>query len=166
MLSHAYAVTAPRRVPPNGPSSRPPGADEPDAVPLEGLGSVEHEDQIVVLGGNGPELMCALLRAGAENVIHLRLNERPEPGTASLLIVPRVPSLDWLATALGSIRRALTPDGRLKIFVGPHQTTQTQIRRMLTLHGFTAIRANGLVPDGQVLGAEIRDRHSGSDHHA
>ena len=154
MLSHTHAVTAPRRVPP----STPPGADEPGAVPLEGLGSVADEDLIVVLGGDGPELICALLRAGARNVTHLRANERPEPGTASLIIVPRVPSLDWLATALGSIRRALTPKGRLKILVGRHHTVHTQIRRMLTLHGFAAIRASGLVPDGQVLGAEIRDR--------
>ena len=61
-----------------------------------------------MLGNDGPDLMCALLRAGAPNVTDLRSFERPEADSASLVIVPNVPSLDWLANALPRrIRRAL-----------------------------------------------------------
>jgi hypothetical protein len=121
-----------------------------EPAPADWFGAVEDEDHILVLGGPGSELMCALLRAGAANVTHLRAHERPEADSASLVIVPRVPSLDWLATALPSIRRALTPNGRLMLHTGPQAITQTQIRRMLTLHGLSAIHAT---EHGQVLAA-------------
>jgi hypothetical protein len=176
---------APRRVPPStprpstlapstlapniGPSSTVP----PHAFPLDGgtrpaelgtalidaTGAVEDEDHILVLGGQGPELMCGLLRAGAANVTHLRAHERPEPDSASLVIVPRVASLEWLATALPSIRRALTGGGRLMLRVGGQPTTQSQIRRMLTLNGLSAIRAR-TTGDGQIVSAERPLRHS------
>jgi hypothetical protein len=103
--------------------------------------------------------MCALLRAGATNVTHLRTDERPEPDSASLVIIPRVPSLDWLATTLQSVRRALTSHGRLVLHAGPLSTIQTGIRRMLKLHGMTAIRAR-TTPDGMILSAGLRSRHT------
>ena len=55
----------------------------PATLPSDAFGAVEDEDHIVVLGGRGPELMCALLRAGATNVTHLRADERPEAASAS-----------------------------------------------------------------------------------
>jgi hypothetical protein len=121
-----------------------------EAATTDWFGAVDDEDHILVLGGPGSELMCALLRAGAANVTHLRAHERPEAGSASLVIVPRLPSLDWLATALPSIHRALTPTGRLMLRAGPQAVTQTRIRRMLTLHGLSAIDAT---EHGQVLAA-------------
>jgi hypothetical protein len=127
---------------------------EPDAILLEQLGTFRDEDHIVILGGEGPDLMCALLRAGAARVTHLCAHERPETASASLVIVPRVPSLDWLASALPAIRRLLMSDGRLVIFAGTRATAQTQIRRMLTLHGFVASRG-GQVAHRNVLNAEI-----------
>ena len=93
-----------------------------------------------MLGGQGPELMCALLRAGATNVTHIRAHERTEAGSASLLVVPRVQSLDWLATVLPSIRRALAEGGRLVVHTAMRPPMQTPIRRMLTLHGLGSIR--------------------------
>ena len=120
------------------------------------FGAVEDEDHILVLGGAGAELMCALMRAGAAAVTHLRAHERPDADSASLVIVPRVPSLDWLATALPAIRRALTANGRLMLRAGPQALTQTQIHRMLTLHGLSAIDAT---EHGQVLAA-ARPVHS------
>jgi hypothetical protein len=155
MMPSIQAATAPRHVPP---STMSPDLGlqpaEPGSNPIAWLGPVEDEDHILVLGGQGPELMCALLRAGATNVTHLRAHERPEADSASLVIVPRVPSLDWLATALPAIRRALTARGRMVLRAGGQTATQTQIRRMLKLLGLTAIHAIA-TDDGQMLSAEL-----------
>jgi hypothetical protein len=124
-------------------------------VPLAAFGPVDEEDHILVLGGQGPELMCALLRAGATNVTHLRAHERPEADSASLVIVPLVRSLDWLATALPSIRRALMTPGRLVVHAGDLSTLQTEVRRMLTLYDMSVIHVE-TCPDGQVFIAEPR----------
>lgn len=150
MPSLALAA-APRRLPPDTPPKPP----EPEVDPLDWVGGIEDEEHILVIGGYGPGLMCALLRAGAAHVTHLCSHERPEAGSASLVIVPQVPSLDWLATALPSIRRALAANGRLIIHGGRQFNFQIDARRMLRLHGFTAIRANDAA-EGQVLGASIR----------
>jgi hypothetical protein len=133
-----HAAIAPRSLPP-GAVRLPP---EPEGVPFKAIGPIDEQEHVLLLGGPGPELMCALLRAGAANVTHLRGHERPEPASASLVIVPKVPSLDWLATTLVSIRRALTADGRVVLFAGAQGTTQTAIRRMLLLHGMTEIRSD------------------------
>ena len=108
----------------------------------------------IVLGRDGPDLMCALLRAGAPQVTHLRSHERLEADSASLVIVPHVPSLDWLEVALPPIRRALFANGRLAVCVDPLPATQDRVRRMLTLHGFAAIRASRAA-GRQVLSAEV-----------
>jgi hypothetical protein len=137
MLTHARAAVAPRRSPP-----RPLQPPEPWAALLEALGEIEDENHILVLGRDGPELMCALLRAGAPQVTHLRSHERLEADSASLVIVPHVPSLDWLEGALSPVRRALFTNGRLAVCVDPLPSTQNRIRRMLMLHGLTAIRTS------------------------
>jgi hypothetical protein len=138
MLTHVPVAAAPRRAPANLPLHPP----EPGATLLDGLGSVQDEDHIVVLGGNGADLMCALLRAGAVWVTHLRSVERLEADSVSLAIVPQVPSLEWLTGALPRVRRALMANGRVAVCVDILPTMQNAVRRMLTLHGFTAIRAS------------------------
>lgn len=138
MLTHVRAAVAPRRVPPSL-LLRPP---EPGATLLESLGAIEDEDHILVLGGDGPNLMCALLRAGAPQVTHLRSYERLEAKCASLVIVPQTLSVDWLASAMPHIRRALVTNGRLAVRIDILPTIPNAIRRLLTLHGFTAIRVN------------------------
>jgi hypothetical protein len=138
MLTHVRAAAAPRRAPPSLPLKPP----EPGAALLECLGAIEDEDHILVLGNDGPDLMCALLRAGAPNVTHLRSFERPEADSASLVIVPHVPSLDWLANALPRIRRALMINGRLAICIDILRTMQNAVHRMLTSQGLTAIRVS------------------------
>ena len=158
MMPAIHAATALRRVPPsNSPKFTSPGFAEAEANQIEWLGEIDDEDHILVLGGQGPELMCALLRAGARNVTHLRAHERPEADSASLVIVPRIPSLDWLATALPSIRRALTAHGHLVLHAGGLGATQTQISRMLKLNGLTAIHTT---PDGQAVSAELPPRRA------
>jgi hypothetical protein len=150
MLSLSVAA-APCRMPPNT-TLKPP---EPEVDPLDWVGAFDDEEHVLVLGGYGPGLMCALLRAGAAHVTHLCSHERPEADSANLVIVPHLSSLDWLATALPSIRRALVANGRLIIRGGTQFGFQVDARRMLTLHGFTAIRANNTA-EGQVNSATIR----------
>jgi hypothetical protein len=150
MLTQARIIAASRRPPPSLPLQPP----EPRAALLESLGGIEDEDNILLLGSDGPELMCALLRAGAPKVTHLCSFERLEAGSTSLVIVPQVPSLDWLERALSSIRRALIDNGRLAVCVASQPTAQTRVRRMLTLHGFSVIRVNPAVGH-QVLSAEV-----------
>jgi hypothetical protein len=149
MLSLTHTA-APRRVPLNT-ALKPP---EPEVDSLDWVGAIDEKEHILVLGGHGPGLMCALLRAGAAHVTHLCSHERPAAGSASLVIVPHVPSLDWLASALPSIRRALIANGRLVLRVGAQFNFQVNARRMLTLRGFAAIRANNAA-ESRILGAAI-----------
>ena len=150
MLTHTRAAVAPRRALPSLPLQPP----DPWAALLDSLGAIEDEENVIVLGSDGPDLMCALLRAGAPQVTHLRTHERLEAGSASLVIVPRMTSLDWLATALSSIRRALGPSGRLAICVDPLPATQNSVRRLLAQHGFAAVRS-ARAAGRQVLSAEV-----------
>jgi hypothetical protein len=159
MLTHVRAVVTPRRALPTPPLQPP----EPGAALLDHLGAIEDEEHIVVLGGDGPDLMCALLRAGAPQVTHLRSHERLEADSASLVIVPHVPSLDWLESSLSSIRRALFTNGHLALCVDPLPTMQHHVRCLLCLHGFTAIRtrrvAGCLMLNAEVPAFNIR-RHA------
>ncbi len=150
MQTHIRSAVAPRRAPP-APLPQPP---EAGAALIQDLGSIEDEDHIIVLGQDGPDLMCALIRAGAAQVTHLRSHDRPEAESASLAIVPHVPSLDWLARALPSLRRALIANGRLVVAVAAQSIARDGIRRMLAQHGFTAIRTRSTA-QGQVLRAEL-----------
>ena len=104
MLTHARAAVAPRRAP-RSLTLQPP---EPWAALLDCLGTIEDEPNIVVLGRDGPDLMCALLRVGAPQVTHLCSHGHLESNTASLLIVPRVPSLDCLSICC-PCKAALSP---------------------------------------------------------
>jgi hypothetical protein len=159
MLMHARAAVTPRRAP----SSLPLLPPEPHATLLEALGEIEDEEHILVLGRDGPDLMCALLRAGAPQVTHLCWHDRLEAGSASLVIVPHAPSLDWLEGALSPIRRALLANGRFAVSVDPLPTTAKRVHRMLRLHGFSAISARR-AEGRQVLCAEVpatgRHRHA------
>lgn len=138
MLTHARAAVAPRRAPPSFPLEPP----EPWAALLDALGSIENERNIIVLGKDGLDLMCALLRAGAPQVTHLRSHERLEADRASMVIIPQMPSLDWLEGALAAICHALAANGRLMVCADPLPLTQTRIRRILTRRGFSGIRVN------------------------
>jgi hypothetical protein len=148
MGTHISAAVAPRRAPPN-PPFRPAG---PAAGLLAAIGAIEDEDHILVIGTDGPELMCALLHAGATQVTHLCREQRPEAGSATLAIVPNVVSLDWLANALPAIRRALIPNGRLVVSVAT--PAGHSVRRMLASHGFSSIRVR-TIAGRQVFSAEL-----------
>ena len=121
MLTHARAAVAPRRAPPSL-SLQPP---EPWAALLDCLGTIEDEPNIVVLGRDGPDLMCALLRVGAPQVTHLCSHDHLESDSASLVIVPRVPSLDGLDSALPPSRAGREwPPGGLRRSIARHAATR------------------------------------------
>lgn len=150
MLTHLRSAATPRRELPVPPVQPP----QPEAALLQSLDAIEDEDHILVIGRGGPDLMCVLLRAGAAQVTHLCSHERPEADSASLAIVPNIPSLDWLASALPPIRRALHVNGRLVVALTGPVATQAAVRRILALHGFSAIRGRSAA-GRQVLTAEL-----------
>ena len=150
MLTHTRAAVAPRRALHGVSAASSRALGRPARQPRRDRG----RRNIIVLGGDGPDLMCALLRAGAPQVTRLRSHERLEAGSASLVIVPLMTSLDWLATALSSIRRTLHPSGRLAICIDPLPATQNSVRRLLSQHGFVAVRSRRAA-GRQVLSAEV-----------
>ena len=81
------------------------------------LGEVRDE-AVLVIGSRSLEVTCDLIRRGARSVMLLRTDRRPEAASASLVVVPEAPSLEWLACVLGHARRALLPTGRLVLRVG------------------------------------------------
>jgi hypothetical protein len=130
--------------------------DDPDPALLSLLGEMDGE-HVLLVGNNALELMCALLRRGAGEVTLLRPTVRPEPQTVDLAIIARVGSLDAAVTAIGHARRALTATGRI-VLVGigadPSGRLAQGLRRMLRLHGFSAIRAVPLA-GRMLLSAEL-----------
>jgi len=151
MLTHTRAAAAARRAPPKPPLQ----PSEHGGGLLEQIGDVGDE-HILVVGNDGAGLMCALLRAGALEVTHLNSHARAEPDSASLAIIPHIQSLDWLASALPSIRRALLPNGCLVVCAETEvdAVTRNRIRRMLVQHGYCGIRTS-LADDCLVVSAEV-----------
>lgn len=119
------------------PDSEPPQCDK---FPITSLGSLDAE-QILLLGDGGADLMCALLRAGASQITHLRSCDRLEPDSASLVLVPHIPCLSWLVSALPAIRRALVTTGRLVLVLEDADSMVAhQVRRLLVQNGYIPVR--------------------------
>jgi hypothetical protein len=128
-----------------------------DPAPV--MGTALHDvrdEEVLVIGSHGLEVMCDLLRRGARSVTLLRMDKRPEAHSASLVVVPDAPAIERLACVLGHARRALLPTGRLVLRVGGLAGRQltAQITGMLRTHGYAAIVAQQS-GDELVLNAEI-----------
>lgn len=121
---------------------QPPASNDP-AIALQSVLGEVRDEEVLVIGRQGLEVTCDLIRRGARSVTLLRTDKRPEAGSASLVVVPEAPSMEWLACVLGHARRALLPTGRLVLRVGTLAGRQlvAQITRMLRVHGYTAIEA-------------------------
>jgi hypothetical protein len=136
-----------RAVPPDNqsvPAIDPVRAIDPMHAMHSALGDVRDEE-VLVIGPHGLETMCDLLHRGARSVMLLRMDVRPDAQSASLVVVPDAPSIEWLACVLGHARRALLPAGRIVLRVAlVGRQMAAQISRMLRVHGYTAIATREL----------------------
>jgi len=107
---------------------------------LDCLGDLADEHAILL----GPDLgvMCALIRRGCLEVTELQRQERPEPMSAGLAVIPEVSTTDGAASAISHARRGLNRTGRilLRTVRDPSGRVATAARRILALNGFSAIR--------------------------
>lgn len=130
----------------------------PPDEPVQSIGTVlgdVRDEAILVIGSNGLDVTCDLIRRGARSVTLLRTDQRPEAQSASLVLVPGTPSLDWLSCVLGHLQRAQLPTGRLVLRVeSTGRQLAAQVTRMLRVHGDTSITARqsgtSLLVDAQV----------------
>ena len=113
-----------------------------DEAALLTLADPSLDSRISLIGPHTLELLCALLRRGTADVSATRLNDRPQAGTADIAIIPHVASPECLEQAVAHARRALTPLGTIAIHLDAHpgDALSQQARRLLLLHGFTAMR--------------------------
>ncbi len=137
------------------PSGRPPSMPPNPAQPITAaLGDVSDEE-ILVIASNGLDVTCDLIRRGARSVTLMRSGSRPEAQSATLVVIPEVPSLEWLTCVLGHAHRALLPTGRLVLRLRcAGRQLAAQVTRMLRVHGYTAVVArqagNELLVNAQV----------------
>jgi hypothetical protein len=80
---------------------------------------------------------------GAAHVGTLRADERPEHHSASLALMPQIPSLQWASGALERLRDAIITNGRIVCCIGTQHSARPVISfgQMLKAHGFAAIDA-------------------------
>jgi len=121
--------------------ARPPVAPDPDTVLLACIGEVAGE-RALILGCGALDVMCALIRAGATEVTELCRNDRPEPASADLVVVPDLVSADSAPDIVGHARRALATAGRivLRCQSDPYGRLMQSVSRVLRVHGFSALR--------------------------
>lgn len=114
---------------------------DPDSLLLACIGDVADE-RALVFGQGALDVTCALIRAGARAVTELCRNDRPEPGSADLVVVPALLSAETAPAVVGHARRALAAAGRiiLRCPSDPSGSLAQSVSRVLRLHGFSAIR--------------------------
>jgi hypothetical protein len=107
---------------------------------IEHVGDFADETVVVTSGLDG-DFAQRLRELGAARVVTLGPNERAEQQSASLALVPSVPSLEWASGALGRLRDAMVANGRIVCCVGTQCNVRAVISfgRMLKAHGFAAI---------------------------
>lgn len=129
----------PRTIPPS-PDPTEGTVGDADEHWLDCVGNLADEHAIVL----GPDLgvMCALIRRGCLEVTELQRLERPEPHNAGLAVIPEVSTTDGAASAIAHAHRGLNRAGRIVLRTArdPSGRVAAAARRILALHGFSAIR--------------------------
>jgi hypothetical protein len=115
------------------------GSDD-NATLLGSLGEIAGTNAVVL--GHNVEIMCELIRRGCRAVTELQQNDRPEQGSADLVIVSSVGAVDGAVTAIAHARRGLRRSGRIVVrtAANPARWLGHAIERTLRVHGFSAIR--------------------------
>ncbi len=118
-----------------------PEAQQTSAL-LAACGDVADE-RVLIVGPDGPDTMCALIRRGARQVTALRHADRPEAASADLVVAPHLGSVADAEAVLTFTRRALAPFGRV-VLVMPTEKADAlarRVARMLPNHALSLVRA-------------------------
>jgi hypothetical protein len=101
------------------------------------------DDRVLVVGPDGLDAMCALIRQGAPQVTALRHAERPEAASADLMVAPHVETMAEAEGLLASTRRALAPFGRVVLVLPTQKADQLarHVARMLPTYALSLVRA-------------------------
>jgi hypothetical protein len=114
----------------------------PAAALLAACGDVSGE-RVLIVGPDGLDPMCALIRQGARQVTALRHADRPEAASADLVIAPHIETEAEALGLLGFARRALAPFGRVVLMLPTEKADRLarRVARMLPEHALSLVRA-------------------------
>lgn len=98
--------------------------------------------RVTIIGPGSLELACALLRRGHTDVTMVKLCERPRAGSADVVIMPEVQTVDVIAHVAAYARRTLVALGTVVIRLASdlEGASEQLARRELLRHGFALIR--------------------------
>jgi hypothetical protein len=118
-----------------------PEAQQTSAL-LAACGDVSDE-RVLIVGPDGPDTMCALIRRGARQVTALRHADRPEAASADLVVAPHIGSASDAQAVLAFTRRALAPFGRVVLILPTQKGDELarRVARMLPNHALSLVRA-------------------------
>jgi hypothetical protein len=101
------------------------------------------DETVILMDGFGVGFAEQLKRLGAARVMKLRANGQPEPQSASLALVPHIPSIESAQRAVERLRDAIVTNGRLVCCADTKCGLELAlaIGKMWKAHGFAAINA-------------------------
>ena len=112
-----------------------------EAALHDAIGEVAGET-VVIVGHATLDVMCAVIRDGADEVSVLRLQERAEPHEADLAIIVGPTCAQEARVAIAQAQHALAPSGR--VVVGRLAAVLAQeVAAALRVHGFARVDVDG-----------------------
>ncbi len=104
---------------------------------------VVSDERVLIVGPDGPDTMSALIRRGARQVTALRHADRPEAGSADLVVAPQIGSAADAEAVLTFTSRALAPFGRVVLILPTQKGDELArcVARMLPNHALSLVRA-------------------------
>jgi hypothetical protein len=122
---------------------------------LDLIGPVD-DLHLLLIGPGGLDMMCDLIDEGCASVEMVSLGQRHRCDFSEIVIVPDVSSAAVAQEAIAQARRMMRPLNSLilRFTMQDACAAVQEARRLLTLHGFSAIRAYHL-SDRTVLTAEL-----------